>query len=1412
MSDRNDALKLYNEAMDLAQAGENIAARRLLVEASALDPTDTRILSSLAKNWRAEGLWTHAADVQRQAIALDETDAAAWVALGEDLRQASCHREALDAYERACTLNSKDAFAAAGRGEALRMQGRAAEALRWFEAALEVSPEHAFGVRGRAACLSALGRWDEALEGWEKALSLNSESTFARGGLTEARRQLAKVVPSPGTPPPPERSDHEVAAERHRSWGLALLRDKRAHEAAVALEVASQLAPEWVETSVDLGRAYLESGDFEAAVTAWRRALALDPGRVEVALNIGDAWRSAGAWTDAVKAYDDALRRDPGHVAALAGRGEALRRHNRHEQALNWFERALARNPTHPMALIGKAACLNHLDRHAEALPLWRRCVDLFPESDHAIGGLHAAEAATGNEGDEGSELSRPLLAKARVLLREEHFTDAIDVLLRATEIDPADPESWRVLGTAYAACGSHGMAVQALDAALRIQPDDRATRHARAAALQRGQDLLEALAAWDGLVASRNDDLYALQGRAETLAALARFREAAKAFDVVLSHNAEHAQALLGKATALSADHRYDEALGVWLRALDGAPDDPAIQRGLAHCEQALARQEEPALPSVSVSSGLPVRRSADRTAARRILARGRALRRERDLPGALRAFERALETDPTYAEAALRVGSVLEEQRLIEEAIAGYERCVTIDPGHYQAATNIAELLRKNERYNEAVEAYDRALLLNDDYLYALAGRGEAMRMLGDFEGCLQWFDRALAMGQKHLFAIQGKAAALNSLGKFDKALPLWDQALALDPEGTFAKDGKRYCEGRLKKQKVTGKKEEPVEEPGESTTPTLDEQGRDLTALARDGKLGTIVGRAKEMRSLMKTLMRRQKANPLLLGEPGVGKTAVVEGVAKRLAGDNPPERLRGIRIIELSMGSLVAGTKYRGTFEERLKAIIAEARDTPGIVLFIDEIHTLVGAGRTEGGSLDAANILKPALARGEITVIGATTRAEYRKHFESDSALERRFQPLTIEEPSNEDTIELLTQIQGQYAKHHSVGIDAEALECAVKMAVRFIPDRRLPDKALDVLDEACAEASLSGSGTVTAEIVAQVIAERTGVPVTKLTSDEREHMASTESILSARVVGQPHAIQHIANAVRLSRAGLRAPNRPRGVFLFVGPSGVGKTELARALADFLFPEGNALVKLDMSEYTEKFSGSRLLGAPPGYAGHGEEGQLTSALRTRPYSVVLLDEFEKAHPDVQSMFLGVFDEGVLTDSEGRRVEAKECLFILTTNAGSTHSARRAMGFSGPVSEREAALEAVRPYFRPELLNRMDEVIQFNSLTEPDLRDVVRIHMEHLKTRAQDEGVTLTWTQAVVDLVAAHRPVAAFGARPAIRAIDDLVAEPLAELLLSNEDDGPTTYRAQVRNGAVVFTPGTPAPKPQIPEPV
>ena len=1425
---REEARTLFDEATRLQEAGVLEEAARLLTRVLALQPDNSEAALRLGRCEVRLGRFTRAADAYAAALRVDATHFEALLGRADALRHAGCFILAMEAYDHAERQRPDDAFSLAGRGEALRLLGRPADAIVYFDRALLASHHHWLALHGKATALASLHRWRECVPVWEQILALQPRSAAAAAGRAEAEQALRLVPVDSQEPPPPPMplpAGGALLAARRHEWGTALSADQRHIEAALAFREALTQVPDRTDWHADLANALTSDGQHEAAVQAWKQAFELDPGRAEIACQLAEAERRAGHPEEALRSYDVALTLDEGFIAALVGRAETLREQRRYSEAIEAYDAVLARSPAHSPAIQGKAASFHQLGRPAESLALWRAALDLDPGSELSARGLEECTRALEAGGAANPSLpvahavggrARSLVDEGRAFLQQSRFTEAAERFGQAAALEPDHAMPWFLLGLAYEGSRQYARAVKAFDEALRRDPLHLDAACRKADALRRKHDYFEALQAYDAVLWTHPEEVRALVGRAETLRLLGKFQDAARWYDRALQVRPDQLPALCGKAAALTALRRFEDARLLWAQALEQDPSAAFARRGLAHCEAALRNErpiadplpEEPILtPSRAAATPPPTQSRTNEAqsaeprnqAAKDEFDRGRSFHKDRDYASAVACFQRALTLDPSMADAAFRLGLAYEDDRQFRKAVDAYDRCLTIKPDHVQAATNIGETHRKNEQYKEAIKAYDRALKARGDYLYALAGRGESLRMLGDYEGSLPWFDKALAVGARHAFAIQGKAASLNALRRFKDALPLWEKALEIDPRSQFALDGKAYCESQLKGTKT----EEGEETEQESTTPTLDEQGRDLTALARQDKLTRVVGREQEIRSVMKTLVRRQKANPLLLGDPGVGKTAVVEGVAQLLVSDAAPARLRGVRIIELSMGSLVAGTKYRGTFEERLKAIIKEAKAHPGIVLFIDEIHTLVGAGRTEGGSLDAANILKPALARGEINVIGATTMAEYRKHFESDSALERRFQPINIEEPSVEATIELLRKVQHHYAEHHLVVVDPDALSACATLAVRFLPDRRLPDKALDLLDEACAEASLSGAAEVTASMVAQVLAERTGIPVGKLTAEERERISNIEKHLAERVTGQEDAIHQIANTVRLSRAGLRDSRRPRGVFLFVGSSGVGKTELARALADFLFPEGNALIKVDMSEYGEKFTSSRLLGAPPGYAGHGDEGQLTGPLRRRPYAVVLLDEFEKAHGDVQTMFLSLFDEGTVTDSEGRKVDAREAFFIITTNAGTEQAGRGRLGFGGgnPDEQRRIALERARTHFRPELLNRVDEVVWFHPLDEADLHAITRLNLERLRERALGEGVTLTWDESVVHRCALHEPDPAFGARPVLRAIDDLVAEPLGILLL-RDHDGHRTYHASVQDDAVVFEKVTP----------
>ena len=626
--------------------------------------------------------------------------------------------------------------------------------------------------------------------------------------------------------------------------------------------------------------------------------------------------------------------------------------------------------------------------------------------------------------------------------------------------------------------------------------------------------------------------------------------------------------------------------------------------------------------------------------------------------------------------------------------------------------------------------------------------------------------------------------------------------------------------------------------------SSDSMLKEFGTDLTKKARDGELDPVIGRAAEIERVMQILSRRQKNNPLILGEPGVGKTAIAEGLAQLIVANQVPDLLRSKRLITLDVSALVAGSKYRGEFEDRLKKVIKEVMDAGDVLLFIDEIHTIIGAGAAEG-SIDAAAILKPPLSRGEIQIIGATTLEEYRKHLEKDSALERRFQPLTISEPNEEQAVRIMEGLRDRYEAHHQVHFTDEALRAAVTLSDRYIQDRYLPDKAIDVLDEAGARMRIRNmtlpkelrelddelrhvraekdkaigeqnferaaqlrdeesrlktkreeaekqwqedtSKTVSqvdVEDIADVVSMSTGVPVSNLTEAETEKLLRMEGVLHERVIGQDEAVTALSKAIRRSRAGLKDPKRPAGSFIFLGPSGVGKTELSKALAEFLFNSEDALISLDMSEYMEKHSVSRLVGSPPGYVGFDEGGQLTKAVRQRPYSVVLFDEIEKAHPDVFNILLQILEEGRLTDAQGRTVDFRNTVIIMTSNVGARDIAQTTpLGFSDSdqagLSDKEIktrVMSEMKKLFRPEFLNRVDEIIVFKSLTADELGEIVELMVSDLRDRMVAQNMTINLSEAARKLIAKEGTDTSFGARPLRRAIQRLLEDPISEQIL------------------------------------
>ncbi len=653
-------------------------------------------------------------------------------------------------------------------------------------------------------------------------------------------------------------------------------------------------------------------------------------------------------------------------------------------------------------------------------------------------------------------------------------------------------------------------------------------------------------------------------------------------------------------------------------------------------------------------------------------------------------------------------------------------------------------------------------------------------------------------------------------------------------------------------------------------------LEQFGTDLTAKAKAGKLDPVIGRAAEIERVMQVLSRRQKNNPLLIGEPGVGKTAVVEGLAQLIVADQVPDIISGKRVITLDVSALVAGSKYRGEFEERLKKVIKEVVKDGNIILFIDEMHTIIGAGSAEG-SIDAAAILKPPLSRGELQVIGATTTEEYRKHLEKDSALARRFQTVNVKEPSEEQALRILDGLRDRYEAHHHVRYSDEALQAAVSMSSRYIQDRFLPDKAIDVLDEAGArmrirnrtlpdeirkfddelrrvrldkeeaasaqeferaaqlrdeekqleeqraeaekrfsEESDKELANITEVEIADVVSMSTGVPVSNLTEAEADKLLRMEGVLHERIIGQEEAVTALSKAIRRSRSGLKDPKRPSGSFIFLGPSGVGKTELSKALAEFLFGTEDALITYDMSEYMEKHSVSRLVGSPPGYVGFDEGGQLTKAVRQRPYSVVLFDEIEKAHPDVFNILLQILEEGRLTDSQGRSVDFRNTVIIMTSNVGARQIAETApLGFT-PDSQRglsdkeikSRVMSEMKKLFRPEFLNRLDEIIVFKSLTEEQIAQIVDLMVADLRDRLIAMDMTINLTPEARALVAKEGTDTTMGARPLRRAIQRLLEDPISEQLLAGTWHAGSVIDVDVKDGELTFTPGTgeiPAPR-------
>ena len=601
--------------------------------------------------------------------------------------------------------------------------------------------------------------------------------------------------------------------------------------------------------------------------------------------------------------------------------------------------------------------------------------------------------------------------------------------------------------------------------------------------------------------------------------------------------------------------------------------------------------------------------------------------------------------------------------------------------------------------------------------------------------------------------------------------------------------------------------GRSQAPLRPPYRRAEPrVLDQYSRDLTLIAGGGGTDPVVGREREISRVIQILSRRTKNNPVLVGEPGVGKTAVAEALARRVARGEVPDTLKNRRIVTLDLASMLAGTKYRGDFEDRVKCIIKEVQRAGDVIVFIDELHTIVGAGSAEG-AIDAANILKPALGRGEIQVIGATTPEEYRKHIEKDAALERRFQPVNVPEPDGECCERMLLALRGSLEAHHGLRITDEAVSAAIRLSTRYICDRYLPDKAIDLLDEAASRVRVEGSPSrtqVEASDVAEVVSAWTGVPASAITEPESERLLRLEEALHRRVVGQDEAVSAVARAIRRGRVGLADPRRPLGSFLFLGPTGVGKTELCRALAEAVYGDEEALIRLDMSEYMEKHAVSKLIGSPPGYVGYGEGGQLTERVRRRPWSVVLFDEIEKAHEDVYNLLLQIMEDGRLTDSEGRRADFRSTIVVMTSNVGAKAITenRPALGFSGAARDgdgavREAVMAELRQTFRPEFLNRVDDAIVFRRLTPADVRRIARGLTDAVRERMRALGVQLEVTVGALDLLAERGFDPTYGARPLRRCICTQLEDPAAEALLSGRTGPGDRLIADAKDGKLVL---------------
>jgi len=724
------------------------------------------------------------------------------------------------------------------------------------------------------------------------------------------------------------------------------------------------------------------------------------------------------------------------------------------------------------------------------------------------------------------------------------------------------------------------------------------------------------------------------------------------------------------------------------------------------------------------------------------------------------------------------------------------------------------------------------------------------ESQEEKGEFSGhrtprCREIFSIAegLLLQQESYNQIRLRHLFVAVLSKESSLLDILFSDLSIDKNDllkTFAGD---FVWRELQHKEAHSEKVEEKEKkhpmPTKTRTPFLDKFGRDLTRLAKEGKLLPCIGRKEEIRKVAQILVQKRKNNPIVVGDAGVGKTCIIEGLAQRIIEPDASPNIRNFRIIELSIGSIVAGTKYRGEFEERLEMLIKEASSDPNIVLFIDEIHTVVGAGTVSDGALDASNILKPALARGTIRCIGATTTAEYRKYIEKDSALERRFQIVWVDEPTREEAILILKGLKPDFEKYHGLKIPDEVIEKAVEFSMRYLTDFRLPDKAIDIIDQACARKVLKTISPVkvkentnveeiTLEDVARVVSERCRIPIENLTEEESERLIKMEKYLSKRIFGQDHAVKEVAETIRSAKAGLKDPKKPIGVFLFLGTNGTGKTELAKTLAEFLFYDENRLITFDMSEYQEKYSISKLIGAPPGYVGYDEEGQLTSKVRTNPYSVILFDEIEKACPEVFDIFLQIFDEGRLTDAHGRRVNFSEAVIILTLNIGSSlATVKRRIGYENVKTDKaetitpkktigvspekenieepgkkwksytEQILQAINTTFRPEFLNRIQKKIFFYPLSRETVKLIINKIAKELNQILSSKGIEIILSDSAIDFLMEKGYNEAYGAREMKRTFEQYISEPLSQMLLKGKVKSGQVVKASAPGDAIQF---------------